>query len=66
MFWKFCKQKPRQIICPGNVALVGDRTGTDSYMVGRPGRKRPLGRLRRRCEDNINMGLQGVSWGVRD
>jgi len=61
-----CKQKPRKIICTGHVAIMGDRGGTDSCLVTRPGRKRPLGRLKRRCEDDIKMGLQGVRWGVRD
>jgi hypothetical protein len=36
-------------------------------LVGRPEGKRPLGRPRRRWEDNINMGLreigiEGVKW----
>jgi len=36
-------------------------------LVGKPERKRPLGRPRRRCEDNIKMGLQevgcrGIDW----
>ena len=35
--------------------------------MGKPERKRPLGRPRRRCEDNIKMGLQevgcrGIDW----
>jgi len=34
--------------------------------VGRPGRKRPLGRPRRRWEDNIKMDLQRVGWGGVD
>jgi len=32
-------------------------------LVGRPGRKRPLGRPRRRWEDDIKMDLQRVGWG---
>ena len=53
-------------MCAGHVALVEDRRGTDICLVGRSGRKRPLVRLRRRCEDNIKMGLQGMRWGVRE
>jgi hypothetical protein len=34
--------------------------------VGRPEGKRPLGRLRRRCEDNIKMDLQEVRYGGMD
>jgi hypothetical protein len=32
--------------------------------VGKPGGKRPLGRHRRRWEDNINMDIQEVGSGV--
>jgi len=31
-------------------------------LLGRPEGKRPLGRLRRRWEDNIKMDLQEVGW----
>jgi len=31
-----------------------------------PERKRPLGKLRRRWEDNIKMDLQEVGWGSMD
>ena len=33
---------------------------------GRPEGKRPLGRRRRRCEDNIKIGFQEVGWGGLD
>jgi hypothetical protein len=33
-------------------------------LVGKPERKRPLGRLRRRWEDNIKMDLQEMGWVV--
>jgi hypothetical protein len=32
--------------------------------VGRPEGRRPLGRSRRRWEDNIKMNLQEVGWGM--
>ena len=32
--------------------------------MGKPEEKRPLGRPRRRCEDNIKMDLQEVGWGI--
>jgi hypothetical protein len=32
--------------------------------VGRPKGRRPLGRPRRRWEDNIKMDLQEVGWGM--
>jgi len=31
-------------------------------LLGKPEGKRPLGRLRRRWEDNIKMDLQEVGW----
>ena len=34
--------------------------------MGKPEGKRPLGRPRRRWEDNIKMGLQGVERGYGD
>ena len=35
-------------------------------LVGKPEGKRPLGRPRRRCEDNIKMDLEEVGWGCMD
>jgi hypothetical protein len=35
-------------------------------LVGKPERRRPLGRPRRRWEDNIKMDLQQVGWGGMD
>jgi hypothetical protein len=35
-------------------------------LVGKPKEKRPLGRPRRRWEDNIKMGLQKVGCGGMD
>jgi hypothetical protein len=63
---KVYKHKSRKVICAGHVARMGDRIGANRCLVGRPGRKRSLGRLRRRCEYNIKMGLQGMRWGAID
>jgi hypothetical protein len=35
-------------------------------LVGKPEGKRPLGRPRRRWEDNIKMDLGGIGWGGMD
>jgi hypothetical protein len=35
-------------------------------LVGKPERKRPLGRPRRRWEDNIRMDLGEIGWGGMD
>jgi hypothetical protein len=35
-------------------------------LVGKPERKRPLGRPRRRWEDNIKIDFREIGWGVRE
>ena len=40
------------------MARIGDRRGTYSVLVGRPERKRPLGRPTCRWEHNIKMNIQ--------
>jgi hypothetical protein len=59
--------KLRRMRWAGHVACIGE--GRDAYrvLVGRPEGKRPLGRPRRRWEDNIKMdfreiGIDGVNW----
>ena len=42
---------------------VGEGTGVYRVLVGKPEGKRPLGRPRRRWEDNIRMDLQEVGLG---
>ena len=46
----------------GHVTRTGDRRGVYRVLVGKPEGKRPLGRPRRRWEDNIKMVLEGVRW----
>jgi hypothetical protein len=46
---------------------MGEDRGVHRVLVGKRERKRPLGRPRRRWEDNIKMDLQeveGASWGL--
>jgi hypothetical protein len=43
---------------------MGERRGAYRALVGKPERRRPLGRPRRRWEDNIKMDLRGVGWGA--
>jgi len=50
----------------GHVARMGESRGVYRVMVGKPEGKRPLGRCRRRWEDNIKMGLQEVGCGGMD
>jgi hypothetical protein len=51
----------------GHVASMEEGRGVYRDLVGRPEGKRPLGRRRHRCEDNIKMDLReidvdGVNW----
>jgi hypothetical protein len=50
----------------GRVERTGERRGVYSILVGNTERKRPLGRSRRKWEDNIKMDLQEVGCGVVD
>ena len=47
----------------GHVARMGEDRGVHRVLVGKPEGKRPLGRPRRRWEDNIKMDLQEVGVG---
>jgi len=48
----------------GHVAHMRETRGLYRVLVGKPERKRPLGRSRHRWEDNIKTDLQEVGWGV--
>jgi hypothetical protein len=50
----------------GHVAWLGEEVGVYRGLVGKPERKRPLWRPRRRWEDNIRMDLQEVGCGGMD
>jgi hypothetical protein len=56
--------KSRRLRWAGHVAHMGERRGVYRVLVGRPGGKRPLGRPRRRWEDNIKMGLREIGIDV--
>jgi hypothetical protein len=45
---------------------MGEGRGAYRVLVERPEGRRPLGRPRRRWEDNIKMDLQEVGWGGMD
>jgi hypothetical protein len=55
--------KSRRMRWAGHVTRMGEERGVHRMLVGKPEGKRPLGRPRRRWENNIKMDLQGV--GVR-
>ena len=45
---------------------MGEGRGVQRVLVGKPEGKRPLGKPRRRWEDNIKMDLQEVGRGCGD
>jgi hypothetical protein len=49
--------------CAGHVARMGEDRGVYRVLVGKPEEKRPLGKPRRRWEDNIKMNFQEVGGG---
>jgi hypothetical protein len=59
--------KSRRMRWAGHVARMGEGSGVYRVLVGRPEGKRPLGRSKRRWEDNIKMdlreiGIDGANW----
>ena len=58
--------KSRRMRWAGHVARMGEDRGVHRVLVGKPEGKRPLGRPRRRWEDNIKMDLQEVGGGRGD
>jgi hypothetical protein len=52
--------KSRRMRWAGHVACMGTGIGTYRVLVGRSERKRPLGRPRRRWEDNSKMDLREI------
>jgi hypothetical protein len=59
-------KKSRTIRWLGHVARIGHIRNEYNKLVGKPERKRPFGRPRRRWEDNIRMGLRDIGWEVAD
>ena len=58
--------KSRRMRWAGRVARMGEVRGVHRVLVGKHEGKRPLGRTRRRWEDNIKMDLQEVGGGRGD
>jgi len=58
--------KSRRMRWARHVARYGEGRGVHRVLVGKPEGKRPLGRPRRRWEDNIRMDLQEVEGGCGD
>ena len=58
--------KSRRIRWAGHVARMGEERGVHKVLVWKPEGRRPLGRPKRRCVDNIRMDLQQVGCGYMD
>ena len=58
--------KLRRMRWAGHGVRTGEDRGVHRVLVGKPEEKRPLGRPRRRWEDNIKMDLQEVGGGRGD
>jgi hypothetical protein len=58
--------KSRRMIWAGHVARMREGRGVSRVLVGKPEGKKPLGRPRRRWENNIKMNLQEVGCGGMD
>jgi hypothetical protein len=50
----------------GARSAYGEEEKRIQGLVGKPERKKPLGRPRHRWEDNITMDIQDVGCGVKD
>jgi hypothetical protein len=58
--------KARRMRWEGHVARMGAVRGAYNILVGRPEGRRPLGRPRRRWEDNIKRDLREIGFGDVD
>jgi hypothetical protein len=58
--------KARRMRWAGHVACMGEVSGAYNILVGRPEGRRPLGRPRRRWEDNIKIDLREIGLGEVD
>jgi hypothetical protein len=55
--------KSRRLRWAGHVARMWEGRGAYRILVGRPEGRRPLGRPRRRWENNIKMDIWEMGWG---
>jgi hypothetical protein len=63
---RVCKTKAFVIFKGEACSTYGGRRGVYTVLVGKPEGKTPLGRPRRRWEDNIKMDFQEVACGGMD
>jgi hypothetical protein len=58
--------KSRRMRWAWHVARIGAERNAYKILMGKPEGKRPLGRPRRRWEDNIKMDLSEIGWNGTD
>jgi hypothetical protein len=58
--------KSRRMRWAGHVARMGERRYAYRILVGKPERRRPLGRPRCRWVNNIKMDLREIEWDGMD
>jgi hypothetical protein len=58
--------KSRRLRWAGHAARMGERRGAYRALVEKSEGRRPLGKPRRRWDDNIKTDLREVGWGVMD
>jgi hypothetical protein len=58
--------KSRRMRWAGHVERMGEKRNTHKILVGKPEENRPLGRPRRRWEDNIKMDRTEIRCGGMD
>jgi hypothetical protein len=55
--------KPRSMRWTGHAARMEEKRNAYRILVGKPERKRPLGRPRRRWVNNIKLDFREIGWG---
>jgi hypothetical protein len=58
--------KSRRMRWAGHVARMREKRNAYRILVGKPEGRRPLGKPRRRWEDNIRINLRETGWGGMD
>jgi hypothetical protein len=58
--------KPRRMRWAGHITRMVEKKNACRSLVGKPERKRSLGRPKRRWMDNIRMGLGKIGWSYVD
>jgi hypothetical protein len=58
--------KARRMKWAGHIALMGEKRNANRLLVGKPDRKRPLGRPRRRRVNNIKIDFLEIVSGSLD